>query len=321
MQLLTQTENWKMNYQLPDISLEEQNKYDKSKLVIKDQWSSHPNLKDRIDRLEQTGYATTQNEDRLSVELFKDIRQLQQQLTWMIFARATYGGTVQTLSADAFIESYNQHMQEQSFPKVFNSYYDRKNPVPFDTNQSYTTTEQLEWEHLFSNEKVDLVYTAIALQNDITTLIAIQQNQLAVKTFDYDGVKYNAADAVVILESLHTELTQTHTAISNNDLNIYHYFLQMETAQHRPARLSNMYQDFFSMDTLFDEYAQFTDHWQFLSVTTPFEQIHQNLTNNKPEEERFKQEMRWVLTDDDLEPEMTDAIRNSLDYYITNDWN
>ena len=34
--------------QLPDIKLEEQNKYNKSRLVIKDQWSSHPTTEERI---------------------------------------------------------------------------------------------------------------------------------------------------------------------------------------------------------------------------------------------------------------------------------
>ena len=54
MNFLAEDSNIPIVNNLPQVSAEALNKFNKSKLVIKDQWTSHPSTEERIERLEKT---------------------------------------------------------------------------------------------------------------------------------------------------------------------------------------------------------------------------------------------------------------------------
>lgn len=321
---LAQVNNFPISNNLPDISLEEQSKFDKSKLVIKDQWASHPGLRDRISRLEKTGYHSSHDDQKPANELFTDIAGLQKQITQKIFEEVTYEGEVKPISADVFIEDYRNIFAKNSFPAIYNGYYDHKNPLVFDLNKYNEAGNGPDFIDLFSDEKVDWVYTAIGLQNDIGTLKNIANKSLSVKTFDYDGVRHKARDASSLTEQLQTELDALTEQIRKNDRAIYDYFLRAEARRNCPPRLKEFYHEFFSFDQAFDskfeQYVTLSNELQFVSVTTPIEQISANLEKIKPLEENLKQEIGLLLSDELLKPEINREIWNSLDNYRSKSW-
>lgn len=70
---------------LPYVPVTELNRFNKSKLVIKDQWASHPSTKERILRLEKTNLHTETIEPQPANELFTQIEHWQKQFTNIIF--------------------------------------------------------------------------------------------------------------------------------------------------------------------------------------------------------------------------------------------
>lgn len=324
VRFLSEVNKLTLTNNLPDISLEEQSKYDKSKLVIKDQWASHPSVKDRVFRLEKTGYTSSNRQDKLANELFVDIGTRQQQLTQKMFDAVQQEGSTSLLSTADFMSEYKHTVQDNSFPEMYNGYYENKNPVGFDLESKASLEKTLDFKDLFSDEKVDWVYTSIALQNDMQTLKNIHNKSLFVKTFDYDGNRHKSTDAEMLIENLKLELDEVNAKISKNDADIYQYFLAEEAKQNRPSTIKDIYTEFFSFDTLFDSkfeyYNNLMNALQFVSVTTPNEQIRNNFENIKPLEENIKQEMRDLLSDERIKAEITQEIKESFEKYTSDTW-
>jgi len=324
IQFLSEENNLKMINNLPEISLDELKKFDKSKLVIKDQWASHPSLEERIKRLEQTAYIKDNNAVGMANSIFSDITQLQKQFTEKIFEEFIFKEEAYTLTSNKFIEEYKLEFYKNSFSKIFNCYYDNKNPLHFDLNQSHSIIEEVDILDLFSKDKVDLVYTSIALQNDLEVLKNIENKSIYLKTFDYDGNRYSRKDAKSLIQKLRIELENINEKIKRNDINIYCCFLRFENDQKKSNELKYLYSEFFSFDkefeSKFDIYIKLTEKLEFVSVTTPYEQITANFNSLKPAEDALKEEIGKLLLDNWLASDITHEITENLEKYISKSW-
>jgi Zn-dependent protease with chaperone function len=321
---LAEVNNLTLKNNLPDISLEEQSKYDKSKLVIKDQWASHPTINDRITRLEKTGFSSKNTLDTPANGLFTDIIALQKHLTNQLFEGVSYQTDPKIISSDKFIEQYKQDALLNSFAKMYNGYYDNKNPTYFEINKINSLNVGIDCREYYCDEKVDLVYTSLALQNDIETLKQIAKNTSSIKTFDYDGIKYKRDNADELREKLTHELENINEKIKINDANIYSYFAKIESEENKPKELEQIYNDFFQFDKNFDSkyeiYISLLNELQFTSVTTPFEQIKTNFERIESTEDSLKKEIDLLLSDNIFTTEITQDIKNNLEQYNSKKW-
>lgn len=302
---------------LPDISTEEQSKYNKSKLVIKDQWASHPSIEERINRLEKTGYLTKPSSDVLANELLNDCEPLQKRITKKLFESVQYSAETTTVEHETFFEEYKNETLENSFSKEYNGYYDNKNPLVFDLNSIESTSQTIDV--LFSDEKVDLVYSAVALQNDIELLNSISNNLVPIKTFDYDGVRLKSKKAKNLIQELKPKLEILNKKILENDIEIYKYFCQVEELQNKPKELKHLYSIFFenekNADLQFELYNSLLVDLQFTSETTPIEAIKANFYNILKKEERLKLEINKLLNDAVLKNEITEETKALFEKY------
>lgn len=318
---LAEINNIPIKNELPDISKEELIKFDKSKLVIKDQWASHPTTTERIERLEKTNFASHSQHDTLANNLFKNIEETQKRLTDKLFETVSYQGDPEYLSFDDFQKEYKNEIQTSLLPKIYNGYYDHKNPTKFELNNSHTSDLKIEFNDLFSDYKVDSVYTAISLQNDLEVITSISDNSIQIRTFDYDGVRYDRKDAKELIKRLKIALEELNELIKQNDRNIYLYFSNLENKQNRPNDLESLYKDFFEFDKDFvfkyDIYQKLSNELHFVNITTPFEQITANFAKIKPLEESLKSEISKILTDNLYQTEITEEIKQSFELYIS----
>lgn len=324
LQLVAEKNNFPMMNDLPVISLEEQSKFDKSKLVIEDQWASHPTVKDRIKRLEATPFSASHPAVTLANQVFQNIEQTQIRLTARLFEKISYQGEAQFISPENFRQAYHHKVLSNSFAKIYNGYYDHKSLTPIDLNPANGMADPVDFSDLFSDAKVDGVYTSIALQNDLQTLENIASNALGVKTFDYDGRRYKRKDARMLSDQLKAELEDLNRQIKVNDQNIYAWFLKSEKKQNKGPQLQELYEQFLAYDKAFDArfdvYIQLFQGLQFVHVTTPFEQIKTNLANLVPMEEKLKAEIRQLLPAYRFPGEITPEMRQNLELYCSQTW-
>jgi len=324
IKFLTAINNLPIKNNLPDISLEEQSKFDKSKLFIKDQWASHPTIEERIKRLESTGFATQNGIDILANNIFREIDEIQKQLTNKLFEFISYQGETKFISFDNFQNEYKEEVLSNTFATIYNGYYDSKNPTLIELSHSKSLEDNIDIHKLFSDEKVDWVYTSIALQNDIEILRGISHNSLAIKTFDYDGVRYKRKDTNDLIEKLKIDLDKFNKQINKNDANIYEYFQKLEGQQNKQNKLGSLYSEFFEFDQSFgfkyDIYIKLLNELQFVNTTTSFEQIRTNLAGIKQLEDSLKLEINYMLSDSIYKAEITDEINQNLEQYTSKTW-
>jgi Zn-dependent protease with chaperone function len=323
---LAEENNLNMTNDLPDISLEEQSKFNKSKLVIKNQWASHPTTEERVARLEKTGFSAEYKTDAPANDIFSDIAALQKQFTEKIFEAVTYSGETKSISSGEFIDEYRQNVVSNfnSLPQIYNGYYDHKNPADIDLNQSTPIKNGISFKELYDDEKIDWIYTAIALQKDMETLKKVADNTLLIKTLDYDGIRYKRKNIDALIERLTTELEHINEQIKGNDNDIYAYFKNEEYQQKKPKEIERLYSEFLEFDKIFDSkydlYVQLMNGLQFVRVTTPYSQIRANLNEVKPIEEQLKQEMNRILLDNTYATEITPEIKHNLEQYTSKTW-
>src|SRR5690606_33188513 len=98
---------------LPQISENEINKFNKSKLVIKDQWASHPSTEDRIAMLEKTGLSSTNLNNEPANLLFTDIEKTQRELTQKIFKEVNYSGECTDLTFEIFQTNFKEEFRSE----------------------------------------------------------------------------------------------------------------------------------------------------------------------------------------------------------------
>jgi len=321
IQFIAETNQFPLTYNLPDVSLEEQSKFNKSKLYIEDQWSSHPTVEDRIIRLENTGFISQTMSDSPANELFADIDKLQKKLTDKLFDTVTYLEEVKTISSDVFINDYKHEALENSFDKRYNGYYDNKNPILIDLENEITPSINFNYDELFSDKEVDKVYTAIALSNDIQILDNIYVGNIKIKTFDYDGEKYHFSRSKDLIKKLNKELELYIEEIKKNDFAIYSYFNYLEQTKDKPSKLKKMYLDYFEFDMDFDSkydiYNTISRDLEFVNETTPNQTIISNFENLVPLEEYLKSEINLLSSDSVLANEITPEIKSEFEKYTS----
>lgn len=321
---LAKENNIEIKNNLPQISIYDLNKFNKSKLVVIDQWSSHPSTEDRITMLERTGLTNSNLNDDPANLLFTNIEKTQIGLTHKIFKEVIYSGESSILSFDVFQSNFKEDFLKNTFSKIYNGYYNDKNPLFFEPNNIIQNNKHIKFEDLFSESMVDAVYTAISIQRDIETIKRIYDNTFDVNTFDYDGVKYTKKDCNGLLSKLEKELEVLNEKIKINDIEIFQYFRSQEQKANLNPSLENMYNHFFHVDKEFtakyDVYNLLSNDLHFLSYTTPIDQIKANFIKIEPLEERLKNEITEILENQDYHDEVTKEIRDNFELYLSKKW-
>lgn len=324
MSLVAAKNNLPMQQGLPEVTPASLAKFNKSKLVIKNQWASHPSTEERIARLEKANLRFEQEEYTPANNLFTNIENTQQLLTKSMFSKIVYAQSPQTITLDTFKEEYSDQFTKNTFSKIYDGYYDVKKPIPFLVDEITETAPTTTLETLFSESKIDIVYTVVALENDMQILQQIKDKLLPVKTFDYDGQKFKRKQSSALLDKLKLESDQLNEEIKANDIAIYKYFLHLEKTKGNPPKLKEMYKSFFAFNTEFEakikRFQALLDAFKFLGYTTNLETITDSFSKIKPQEAAVKKEISAVLEDALYQSEITKEMKENLALYLSKEW-
>lgn len=307
---------------LPFIKIEETGLFNKSKLVIENQWASHPSTEDRVARLQQLNISK-QSDNNSARLLFKNIETTEEKLTSKLFSQVQYDHPSSELSFDNFRNEFENNYNKNSFDRIFNGYYDNKNPNTFNQTISNPSETNITFDDLFSKEKIELVYTLIALENDKEIIKSIADKTYPIKTFDYDGKKYKSQEAKTLIPKLENQIKTLNEEITQNEINIYHYFVGLAKTQNMEYEMRNQFFEFYEYDKVYEEkfnlFTELSKALDFVSTTTPFEQIKKNFFNLKPLETKLKAELKDILSNPFLNEEINENNRKDLQFYIDND--
>lgn len=327
LNFLAQKSQLPIENNLPQVSLDDLSRYNKSKLVIKDQWASHPSTPDRVEQLEKLNIPTTSSNTASATALFSNILELQKKVTDNIFSNVTYEKQVRFQEKEAFAKEFVAEYQGEAYNDLFNCYYDNKNPNTFDIQEivhqidKYATKKAAD---LFSRESVDTVYLEIALENDLQIVRQIADKTYKIKTFDYDGDRYSNKNCKNLIPNLENELEALKQKITENDKAIFGHFYSVAQKQGKEADLVTQYKALFDIKKVYEQKVQYLINMNnvtaFMHQTTPNEVIQSNITAMTETEETFKNDIKSILNDAAFNATLTAEMRAIFTQYTSKYW-
>ncbi|MCD0489772.1 M48 family metalloprotease [Pedobacter sp. MC2016-14] len=317
-------------HDLPQVTQEFQSRFNKSKLVLKDQWSSHPSTEDRIQQLqllnipvkgELTGSAST---------LLNNAQSLEERVTAHSFSSIAFEQEPIVHEQQNFIEDFNKHFEETSFPKLYNDYFIYRSP--------YTSFELEVFEDvpepsdsitaegtalLFSDDVIDLIYTVNSLSADIAVLEQIYGGQTEIKTFEYDGEKYTDSNCFMLLTGLKQTLEEINQTLDHQDQKIFYHFLYLARTEHKLEEFKQTYLQYSSIVAHTNDqelvYNKMAEAVQFMSVSTPNTAIQSYLVALKEVEPEFKAQIEIMLGHPAYQQDIDEKIKADFIDYLAED--
>ncbi|MBL7850543.1 MAG: M48 family metalloprotease [Cyclobacteriaceae bacterium] len=307
--------------EFPQISTELYTRFNKSKLEIKDQWASHPTMEERVERLSKLSGNGSFETDKPASTVFRDFEGTQRVLSNLLWKGANLPEAGVPVSPERFEHDFSDTYQRNTFPKLYNGYYNNRNPRSFPLRDTQEATAA-DISQLFSREMVDKVYTALALQNDAFHLRQIRDGEIRVKTFDYEGRKFQATEAGRLLPQLESALARVNEELEQNDKMIYSFFRKLEKAQ-QGNRLQLLHSELATFEKELERdqeiYGNLLIKLQFVQTTTPVETIKENFQTLRPLEAEFKEKIRELLNRSEMETEITSDTRQRFENYAASD--
>lgn len=307
----------------PQVSLSNIGKYNRSKLNVKNPWASHPETKERLMNLEKTDVAKESESDSPAIFLLSDCEETERIMTKKLFENISFKEEATYLSFEDFKKEISEYYNNNSFPAIYNGYYDEKNIIPFRPEEITVGESDYTIEALFGSDKMELIYSCQSLVYDMNILESIVHQELDVKLFSYAGQKYKLKDAAKLHAVVEKELNVVQSAVLDNDIKIYSFFYKVALKGGSEAVLEEKYIDLFKEDEAYEFRIKYHElmikSLQFLSISMPYEEIKRNFENVSTLEVELKTEIRKLLEEGLLQSELKSLMRENLEKYQLND--
>lgn len=290
---------------LPEFSFHFIESFSHSRINYKDQWASHPTLKERkanLDRLDMPAPP----EISPAWQLFDQPETWQQTLTGRLYRSLSLKAPA-TYDAAEFEARFRQERTTFALPKVFTGFYDNRyiDIKDWDIDRlAERPAPETTAPDLFCEAHGQLQSAIEGNRRDQELLKAIREKKITITSFDFDGAKYSVADCDRLSRQLQDE-TRTRIRLQQElDKTAFLFFLHRENID--KDRLKAGYRRFRNMHIRCEEFTLtvnrllerirplYTGKLTLSQVNTIISQLKAN------EEERLRRTYRQLLTDEAL---------------------
>lgn len=304
---------------LPQTDIEDLTRYNKSRIEIEDQWSSHPDISKRIERIRKNETQNTASDHRSAREIINGYENICETLTAKYLTVLSMKNVGEVIDGDTFTKLYLENNKYQNIISGFNGYYERHTPVLENIETMIPDSGHHDESDLFSDKKVSLVYEKAGIEQDLQTLQYLASQPKEIRTFRYNGILHKAKQAGNMIPQLENELKDVTAELCENDKFIFQYYYQTANDEYKISLIS-IYKKMTAIDKEFDEFQaslhEFIGYLQFMSVTLPFEEIRKYRAKLLKAEEPFKQKIRNLLEDSAYKELLTAEESNLLQQFV-----
>lgn len=295
----------------------------KSEISVKDQWSSHPSEKERIDRLIQLDATETMEPDLSATSFFTGLQELEERVTAQLYRDITFTGEPQKVHPEEFQSEYTTSYQAYDFPKIFKGYYFYRNPGKTVDKADGHSDSLLSWDSLFGAEPFALLSRKISLESDIQTLNDIAKGSFGTKTFDFKGKRHKKKEAVAVRRLLEEELKSVDLQLDRHDQLIYLYFLQIERNSPEEGTLAQLANGWSMAHSDWHQNAALVQELRsglaFVQFNTPFDEIRANFRRLTHSEMALKSKIKETLENQRLASMFSEEGKKLLEQFVSKD--
>jgi len=294
----------------------------KSGVRVTDQWASHPDTVDRERELNELNLTADVVSDS-AWALFTEPEKLQREVTASLYENVAFKQDAQLIDKETFASILQEHSEKFGLSEVYKGFYDGRDITVFDPRavmqQGTVVAEKLS--DILTEDVLGLQLRIEGLTMDIEFLERIQDKSSTVKSFDFEGTKYNRTDAKAIAGRLKAELKQASATLQKADKDIFllyqkkcamkgqdgcstysEFFLNQEKAAEESKLLSSMIREASQLFT-----SQNLSQGMWLAITN----------NMHREGDIIKERMRSFLSDENHAEYYSKEEKEILERFIS----
>lgn len=214
----------------------------KSRVQLREQWTTHPTREDREQRYLAAGIRRDEVTDS-AWTLFDHPEQLQEQSTQQVYDMIAPGFNGASISPAEFVAALTQRHRQYEYPAAFHDYYD---------NRAFSMVEGVippppgmtDMAQLYHPDIVWRIRSYYRDKQDVETLQAIATGQFQTRVFEFDGQPQKAANARELGHQLAVHVAAEQHWLQQHDQQAYGYHYQRATTKGAEAvhQLTSQYQ-------------------------------------------------------------------------------
>lgn len=302
IQLLAERQNVPFENGFPMIGSEQGNQLGGSRIVVKDQWASHPTMEDREHALRKLNIMAKVSHESAWL-LFTDAAGMQIEQTRKIYDEAVFSGEPRLLNVNEFAVRYKQFLGLRSFNPEYKGYYDNRYVTSFDPLLT-GAPEPLLLEELFDDRYIRLPQTTSSLEADIFMLDSIAIKGSGYRSFDFDGSRHDINDAEEVRRQLNAELEQSRITLAEHDQRIYSVARENALHEGKEKVLDDAFKSMFKQASLNkNDIEIYNDLMQEISKAynrLPFDDIKLLVLTIIKKEKEVKRRLQEFVDDDNV---------------------
>ncbi len=307
---------------LPQVKVTDLARVNRSSLVIKDQWASHPSTPERVQRMEALNIRLPDDHSG-AWALFEDPEKIQEEVSAKFFSTGKYSESPVYLDMTGFEKDFEKHRSISAFDDRFNSFYNHYDFERTDVEkylQERSTTAVHSMDGIFNAHARELHYLHLGTTRDVEQLQLIVDKQIKVRSFDYEGKRYSENEAMEVL----TEVKKKHEAITSalGDLNAEAFYFFRSVAERRGQTeiLMQQYEVYFKANESFKSDIEVLNNIvknaQFLEQSLQKEEILPKLEFMLSFVKEMKTRLKILIENPKLEGEFDKENREKLEEFL-----
>lgn len=312
---------------LPEIDVNNIWKSRGSKIVMRNQWATHPDIEDRIRRVKAFGTLGKMESNDIAVNILVNKEELQERLTSKIFEHHfIYAKAPQLTDFQQFEADFLSQSSEVFFDERYFGYYDDRLPYyRFDQSLLDDAAQlNLTYDELFNAEGLTEIMEQTVLESDISILEKIELEPDSITNFDYDGVKYQTGDCANLISFLKEKLEDMKGKTERGDILIFNYFKSLALQLNQIdvwKENSNLFKQVADATfTCQDAYFNLVNASAFMAVQTKFDEIREKMLLFKETEAVFKRSVKFMLENSIYKAELTEENIVMFEKFLSEDW-
>jgi Zn-dependent protease with chaperone function len=312
---------------LPVITADDLDKHTpKSRVNYKDQWASHPSLAEREASLQQSPpneYIDTQSAWTL-LQNPESLQSKQSQMLYDLPAEAVK--ECEEVSVGDFIKLLDEEESKNRVASEYKGYYSQHVLTAFDLEQAIANEAEmaavakLDMSDLFNDDITKRAEVLSYNENDVATLVSIQDKEINAKYFEFDNQKYHRKNIREVLNPLRQSVKEETKWFKAHDQKAFLFFYAK--AGDKQDELKQQYLEVFAAQQSIEKLGEllvriqrlYNEISQKVSWDEEFEMLNKELNTLEIDFKRF------LKSEDGLRvPELIadeDQVKERLQHYL-----
>ena len=221
----------------------------KTRVIIKDQWASHPDRHEREENLKKVNIKCVDN-DSSAWQLFNDKNKLQQLVSTNLYKIGFPDAQFENLSLEDFKNELRAQIDKYSISNKYNEFYDNRYISELRIKEVLNQKPEFKnFEGIYSKENTERIKRHQLNNEDLNLLEMIKTGSVEVKHFDFDGKKHKKKDVSKIIDILKKEIEKDEEFIKKLDKEAFLVNLNNARVAVDEPNFVSHYQNFFSLQS------------------------------------------------------------------------